>query len=73
MQNWKTITCVNCAYRINEDCRRFPPTYWNNFYHSDTDYPSVMKIITQEISNNFFAKTQQKEIYTSACAEYKEK
>jgi hypothetical protein len=32
-----------------------------------------MKIITQEISNNFFAKTQQKEIYTSACAEYKEK
>lgn len=56
---WQEKTCENCQYRIEEVCRRFPPTIEN-------DMTKILNKIYPQVRMGKYG-------YQRACGEFKEK
>lgn len=61
---WKSKTCEGCMFRVESECRRFPPVIESEFdvttIYAMTSYPAVEFAI---------GKTDERD-YMPACAEY---
>ena len=62
--DWKSKTCEGCRFRVESECRRFPPVIESEFdvttTYAMTSYPAVEFAI---------GKTDERD-YMPACAEY---
>ncbi len=61
MNDWKNETCKDCYFRIDTECRRFPPvdTIPDKHVYDLTNYPKV---------GNY---DETKPYFQDACSEYK--
>lgn len=55
--DWRNLECKDCRYRVDAQCRRFPPSYFIGC--GQDPYPIV------ETKNHYGS------VFNSACAEYK--
>ncbi len=53
---WKSYTCEDCLYNIDDECRRHPPLIRAFTLETYTDYPCILDCTGE---------------YTKACAEFK--
>ena len=64
MSDWKDKKCGNCNFRVDLDCRRFPPQFLSNEVHNKNkhwpQYPNVNG--AQSVAGH----------WKPACAEFKE-
>lgn len=68
MSNWKEQTCEKCTFRVDDECRRFPPTKDSNAISGEsTGYPEV-----REYTSQGFFKPTFGYIFKDACSEFKE-
>lgn len=77
---WKNKTCERCAFRVGDECRRFPPSYafnpmltsWYNQVVKDRFVYGGKEVdISKGLPPPIGAKVEGK-IYAPACAEYAE-
>ena len=59
MNDWKNKTCKDCYFRIDTECRRFPPV--------EKEY----KGYTEDITNYPRITNKTKLYFQDACSEYK--
>lgn len=61
MANWKEQTCQKCKYRVENECRRFPPGIF-----------TVITGVDSGVEEAAYPQVKYLDGFSDACAEYTE-